>query len=96
MSARLHQSILFNPLLPLAEKLGKEMGARGVMRAHSGTVVGLLFAPEDYDVGSIRKHLRCRLPREVVLRFTRLASGGVRKAPVERLPSGAKECKPEP
>ncbi|NPV86466.1 MAG: hypothetical protein HPY45_10720 [Anaerolineae bacterium] len=96
MSARLHQSILFNPLLPLAEKLGREMGASGVVRAHSGTLVGLLFAPERYDGASLRRHLRHRLPRDVMLRFTRLVSGGVRKMSPEILPSGARECQPEP
>jgi L-threonine kinase len=78
LSARLHQEILFNPLLDKVIELGRQVGAAGVCRAHSGTVLGVLLVIQCEDESGILKFCRERLPKEVTCRFTRLTGGGVR------------------
>jgi len=48
-SARINQRHLPKPHFDDLEKLVEAAGARGLQVAHSGTVVGLLFDPEDSD-----------------------------------------------
>lgn len=93
LSAVCHQAILFDPLVDLAVKLAKETGAAGVCRAHSGTIVGLIF-PEDYDRVGITTYLSKHIPAQVHLREAGLVCGGARylsfaRTRGERLRSGA-------
>jgi len=76
LSARAHQAILPSPLLEPALTLARELGAAGVCRAHSGTVLGLLFASEGFQSATIMGRIRARLPGRVDLRITTLAGGG--------------------
>ena len=78
LSARLHQEILFNPLLDAVIELGRHVGAAGVCRAHSGTVLGLLLDDQCEDEAGMLKFCRERLPKEVTCRFTHLTGGGMR------------------
>ncbi len=48
-SARIHQRILHKPELPGLIEIANETGGAGVSVAHSGTVVGLLFGPEQTE-----------------------------------------------
>ena len=45
-SALLHQVLLRNPLIEPALRLVRQAGALGIVRAHSGTLVGLVCEPE--------------------------------------------------
>jgi L-threonine kinase len=45
-SALLHQALLRNPLIEPALRLVRQAGAWGIVRAHSGTLVGLVCEPE--------------------------------------------------
>lgn len=72
LSARLHQKILFNPLLDKVIDLGRQVGAAGVCRAHSGTILGVLLEMDREDDTGLTKFLRARLPHEVTCRFTHL------------------------
>ncbi len=45
LSAVSYQPILFNPLLAPAQEWAAATGALGVVRAHSGSVIGLLYPP---------------------------------------------------
>ena len=46
MSALAHQALLPNPLVEPALAMGLRWGALGIVRAHSGTIVGLVCEPE--------------------------------------------------
>lgn len=76
LSARLHQKILFNPLLDKVIDLGRQVDAAGVCRAHSGTILGVLLEMDREDDTGLTKFLRARLPHEVTCRFTHLTGGG--------------------
>jgi L-threonine kinase len=76
LSAKAHQSILFNPLLEQALALARETGAIGICRAHSGTILGLLFPKPSFDKGTIIPYLRKKLPAQIHLRVTELTGGG--------------------
>jgi L-threonine kinase len=78
LSARTHQKILYNPLLEWAQALARETGAVGICRAHSGTVVGLLFHKASFDKRSIVPYLRKQLPVRIRLHSTELTGGGPR------------------
>ncbi len=47
LSARIHQAILPNDLVDAAMASFASLGALGICRAHSGTLVGLICRPED-------------------------------------------------
>lgn len=79
-SARLHQSILFNPLLETAAGLAADLGAMGICRAHSGTVLGLLFDPRHWDGPRIARAAAERIPAGVETFSTDLVGGGPRDA----------------
>ncbi len=51
-SARINQRHLAKPRFDQLEKLVESVGALGLQVAHSGTVVGLLFAPADREGGN--------------------------------------------
>ncbi len=76
LSAKAHQSILFNPLLDHALALARETGAVGICRAHSGTILGLLFSKPSFDKSTIIPYLRKKLPAQIHLRVTELTGGG--------------------
>jgi len=78
LSARAHQQILYHPLLDRALKLGKEIPALGVCRAHSGTLLGLLFNPEQEDISAALSYLTHHLPGDVELSLNHLVGGGPR------------------
>lgn len=76
LSARIHQAILYNPLIEMALSLANQLGASGICRAHSGTIVGLLF-PEDFDLNSAIHFLKRKIPNTVQIRNATLIGGGV-------------------
>ncbi len=79
-SAVMHQEVLANPLFPEILQVARDAGAVGVNRAHSGTVVGLLF-PIDTDGPEAAEDMLHRrgLPVEGTL-DCRLVGGGARAA----------------
>jgi len=48
LSALSYQAVKVNPLLPLVQKWATSTGALGVVRAHSGSVLGMLYPPGSY------------------------------------------------
>jgi L-threonine kinase len=87
LSARAHQTILYNPWVYTAQSLGKELGAVGICRAHSGTIVGLIF-PIDTDCRAVVHFLAQKLPGIGHVRQALLTGGG----PVFRTPAGSQEA----
>ncbi|MCE1254351.1 MAG: hypothetical protein LWX83_12490 [Anaerolineae bacterium] len=77
LSARLHQAILFNPLLDKIQNLGADLHALGVCRAHSGTLLGLIFDPNRQDMADSLAYLTRRLPENIGIRMQSLIGGGV-------------------
>lgn len=78
LSARLHQSILPKENLEGILTLALACGAVGINAAHSGTVIGLLFAPESARENrqqAIQK-MQQTFPGWQYLREVRLISGG--------------------
>jgi L-threonine kinase len=75
LSASLHQAILYNPLVELALSFVNKVGAAGICRAHSGTIVGLIF-PEDYDLDAAVKTISHLIPGSVHLKEALLVGGG--------------------
>ena len=73
LSAEQYQSISFNPLLEKTKQWAKETGAVGVVRAHSGSVFGLLYQT-DTDLASPTHWLQSRFTGNIVQ--THLVSGG--------------------
>ncbi|HEY66532.1 MAG TPA: hypothetical protein G4O02_18435, partial [Caldilineae bacterium] len=73
MSAVAHQAVLSNPLVDEAMRLAKRIGAWGICRAHSGTLVGILCDPE--ETPDRVAWLSARLPAGVVARPYRCVSG---------------------
>jgi L-threonine kinase len=56
-SARIHQRILPKPELPDIIRIAEETGGAGVSVAHSGTVVGLIYAADRSD-GAVEAETR--------------------------------------
>ena len=75
LSARCHQAILFNPLVDLALSLRKKLGAAGICRAHSGTIVGLIF-PEEIDREAACAEISRYLAHPIQIRTANLIGGG--------------------
>lgn len=75
LSAKYHQAILFNPLVEIARKLVTQVQAAGICRAHSGTIVGLLF-PDDSDIKDVLRFLKPKLPKMIRIRTASLVGGG--------------------
>lgn len=75
LSAELHQSILFNPLIEVLKPLMKSVGALGMCRAHSGTILGLLFSNQQ-ACQEVRDFLSRRLHPSIEYRMTALTNGG--------------------
>lgn len=78
ISACAHQDILYNPLLEPVLEMAREVGALGVCRAHSGTLLGLLLDPDRADPSAVTALVARRLPGSVTVRPHRLLDGGPR------------------
>lgn len=76
MSAKAHQEILPNPWLDPVLALSNQIGASGVCRAHSGTILGILFPESSFDKEAVVPYIRKRLPAQIHLRVTKLTGGG--------------------
>lgn len=74
--ARSYQRVLPTPHFAAVEALAAELGALGLCVAHSGTVAGLLFAPDFADLPAAAALARRRLPCLEFAWPARLASGG--------------------
>ncbi len=73
LSAESFQCVSYSNFLPRAQQWATETHALGVVRAHSGGVMGLLFLP-DTDVSAISRWLRRRFDGQII--ETTLISGG--------------------
>ena len=78
LDAKLHQTILSNPLFEKALALGETIGAAGICRAHSGTLLGLLLDRNHCDEMEVIDFCKKRLPAKMHLRMTTLVGGGPR------------------
>lgn len=78
LSSRLHQAILFNPLLEPVLTLAREVGALGVCRAHSGSLLGLLLDPQHTDVVGARAFVARGVPAPVAVSLYAMVDGGPR------------------
>ena len=78
LSAQIHQAILYNPFLEKALQLGKQIGAVGVCRAHSGTIFGFLLAEEHDDEVELIDYCQKHLPGKINWTCTRILGGGAR------------------
>jgi hypothetical protein len=78
LSSRAHQAILPSPLLEPAVQLCQAIGAHGVCRAHSGTLVGLLVDPEQVDVPRALAYVRHLLGPSVSVTRRAMIDGGPR------------------
>jgi L-threonine kinase len=76
LSARFHQAILPNPLLELVMALARDVGALGLCRAHSGTLLGVLLVPGQTDVASVAAYVTRRLPPSVAVSMCSMVDGG--------------------
>ena len=77
-SAQAHQEILFNPLLDRATELARETGALGVCRAHSGTIIGIIYPPEKEQIQDQLAIIGSQFPPSVTCRLQKIVSGGPR------------------
>jgi L-threonine kinase len=78
LSAKAHQEILNNPLLEKAFQLADQIGALGVCRAHSGTILGLILDPNKEDPFKASRYVVRQLPATVKISCHRLVDGGPR------------------
>ena len=78
VSAIANQQVLFNPHLESTLELAAQTGAVGVNVAHSGTVIGMLFADDAPVVERAAALAREQLPDLQWLRHSRMVRGGVK------------------
>ena len=78
ISARAHQAILPNPLLEPTLALAQAVGALGVCRGHSGTLLGLLLDRRHADAASAAAFVAGRLPGPVTVTPYAMVDGGPR------------------
>ncbi len=76
LSAAAHQEILPNPWLEHALALAHQVGASGVCRAHSGSILGMLFPKNAFDHQSVIRYIKKHLPTQIQLRATEITGGG--------------------
>ncbi|MXX64609.1 MAG: GHMP kinase [Acidimicrobiia bacterium] len=76
-SARAYQSVLYKPQMEVAIELGRQTGAVGVNVAHSGTVMGLLFAEDAPGIGWAVRAAPARFQDLTTVHLCRLIGGGV-------------------
>ena len=79
LSALANQAILSKACLPELLQEVRQLGALGVNTAHSGTVIGVLWAPDqaEADMQAAEQQLREHYSELHFLRRARLMSGGV-------------------
>ena len=77
-SAVIHQELLPNPYLDQCLHIAENCGALGVCRAHSGTIIGLLFIENFGDLDQAKSLLKKHLPHHITYRQHRCISGGPR------------------
>jgi L-threonine kinase len=78
LSAQTQQAILSSPWLEAALDLARGLGALGVCRAHSGTLLGVLLDPARTAPDEALTRARARLPKAVDVRLRWLVDGGPR------------------
>jgi L-threonine kinase len=78
LSAKAHQAILDNPLLEKAFQLAAQIGALGVCRAHSGTILGLIIDPNSENLFEASSYVAGQLPASVNISCHRMVDGGPR------------------
>ena len=88
LSAITYQAVLPKPQLPEVLSIAEACGAVGVNVAHSGTVIGLLFA-DGNDLDAASSHARRRLPGLVAVHRQRLIGGGAAMLVGEPVPTDA-------
>jgi L-threonine kinase len=76
MSAVAHQAILYNPWLEVCQQWARELHALGVCRAHSGTLLGILFDPARQDTGELFGYVTRHAPGDVSVSLHWLVGGG--------------------
>lgn len=77
MSASAHQKVLRNPLWPAAEAAYRKMGAKGLILAHSGTVIGFLFDPLAEEASDLASRIADLLGSSVHVEVLAASGGGV-------------------
>jgi L-threonine kinase len=79
ISALANQLILANSCLEPIIKISSQYGACGVNAAHSGTVLGVLFAPQQaHQIADCVIAVTAKCPKVKYLQTVHLVSGGVR------------------
>lgn len=78
LSATAHERILPNPLLEPFHALARDVGALGICRAHSGTLLGMLLDPAASDVEAIALRTRQQLGHLGSVRLQAMVGGGPR------------------
>jgi L-threonine kinase len=85
LSAQAHQGILYSPLLDQALLVAQALGAAGVCRAHSGTILGILLDPASINADQALAYAKRRLPASVAVAMYDLVGGGPRPLPAPGL-----------
>ena len=78
LSACAHQAILFSSWLDAALEACRALGGLGVCRAHSGTILGVLFDPDRLPPEEALRRGRTLLPESLTVRPHCLVGGGAR------------------
>ena len=76
MSAEFNQKILHKIELMDLMKIADELGACGINTAHSGTVVGILFPPDQVDMQTVICRIEKRFKAKFTFYITKLVNGG--------------------
>ena len=76
-SALANQQVLFKPRLEEVLELSEQVGAVGVNVAHSGTVIGMLFADDGRTLERAADLVRQQIVGLDSVRCCRLVGGGV-------------------
>ncbi len=77
-SARANEQLLPKPQLEPAIALGARFGALGVCAAHSGTALGVLFAPEELRSAEALRASASQLPGLETVWVSKIVNGGAR------------------
>lgn len=75
LNAKAHREILCNPWLEQALDLARQTGGISVCRAHSGTILGLLYSKTVWDEKTVAAYLRKHLPAQICLHVAELTGG---------------------
>ncbi|MDQ7029533.1 MAG: hypothetical protein Q9O62_07025 [Ardenticatenia bacterium] len=80
LSAKAHQAVLPSPLVDRALALAEMVRAPGICRAHSGTLVGLLWSASAGHADEVAAWVASRLAGRVRVHLVPLVGGGPRTA----------------